>query len=92
MNQPSKVELMAELAQNLNNNFDVFIDPLNVNHFDNKDSVLNDVLGPLSAYDDFLVDCTDGKLYLCSFWHIESMLHFVDHARKLGFKIIDFWP
>ena len=37
------------------NNFDVFIDPLNVNHFDNIDSVLNDVLGPLSAYDDFLV-------------------------------------
>ena len=92
MNHPSKVELMAAFPQNLNNNFDVFIDPLNVNHFDNKDSVLNDVLGPLSAYDDFLVDCTDGKLYLCSFWHIESMLHFVDHARKLGFKIIDFWP
>ena len=91
MNHPTKDQLLAAFPQDLNNSYNVFIDPLNEHHFVHKDSVLNDVLGPLSFYDDFLLDCADGKLYLCSYWHIDSMLHFVAHARKLGFKIIDFW-
>ena len=87
-NKPPKSELLRVFPTTLNEDYDVFIDPLTQDHFDDK-------LGPFtrSIVDNHDVACSDGKLIICDYWHPNSMHPFVEHARnKLGFNIIDFWP
>ena len=84
--QTSKSELMAAFPDNLNEDYEVFIDPLIQDHFVSKSCVSDD-----TPDENFSVDCKDGKLIICSYWHPNSMHPFVEHARKLGFNIVDFW-
>ena len=37
--------------------------------------------------DDCILQCSDGQVAVCDYWSLESMPNFVEHARKLGFKI-----
>lgn len=36
---------------------------------------------------DRILQCSDGQVAVCYYWRLESMTNFVEHARKLGFKI-----
>ena len=86
MHQTSKSELMTAFPDNLNEHYEVFIDPLIQDHFVSKSYLSDD-----TPDENFSVDCKDGKLIICSYWHTNSMHPFVEHARELGFNIIDFW-
>lgn len=85
-NKPTKSALMAAFPNNLNNDYEVFIDPLVKDHFTDK----NNPSDTRPIYEDHEVICTDGKLIICDYWHPNSLPPFVNHARTLGFNIIDF--
>ena len=85
--QTSKSELMTAFPDNLNEHFEVFIDPLVQTQFIFK----TDANHTRTILKDHEVKCTDGELIICDYWHTKSMHPFVEHARKLGFNIIDFW-
>ena len=87
MHPTSKSGLIAAFPSNLNEDFEVFIDPQVTDHFTDK----HDPSNTRPVYDNHDVKCTDGKLIICDYWHINSMHPFVEHARSLGFNIIDFW-
>lgn len=87
MHPTSKSGLIAAFPSNLNEDFEVFIDPQVTDHFTDK----HDPSNTRPVYDNHDVKCTDGKLIICDYWHINSMHPFVEHARSLGINIIDFW-
>lgn len=85
-NNTTKSELIAAFPNNLNEDYDVFIDPLIQNHFVGK----KDSNSTSPIHTNYEVECKDGKLYICADWSTDSMYLFVKHARDLGFKIEDF--
>lgn len=44
-----------------------------------------------SVRDDRILQCSDGQVAVSGYWKRESMTNFVEHARKLGFKIKTFF-
>ena len=85
--QPTKSELMTKFPDTLNNHYEVFIDPKIKDHFTDKE----DNSSERSISENQEVECSDGKLIVCDYWHPSDMPSFVKHARDLGFDITVFW-
>jgi hypothetical protein len=84
--QTSKSELMEAFPDTLNGYYDVFVDPQIKDHFTDKK---NSSAEGRQIDEDYVVECSDGKLYVCGFWYFDFH-RFVEHARELGFDITDF--
>ena len=82
----TRSELMTTFPSDLNEDYEVFIDPNKQRDFKDK----ADKMISRSTDNAQTIKCADGILLICDYWHPNSMPAFVGHARKLGFTIIDF--
>ena len=79
----TRSELMEAFPSDLNDDFKTMIDYPETNGFQNKKND-KDIR---SIRDDRILQCSDGQVAVCHCWYYGSMPRFVEHARKLGFKI-----
>lgn len=77
----TRSELKEAFSSGLNADYVTLIDYPETNAF--KESYENG----RPVYDDCIFQCSDGQVAVCDYWRLESMTNFVEHARKLGFKI-----
>lgn len=87
MQHSSKLELMAAFPEDLHSE-DIFIDETKLSYSAEQSSNLYDINELMFCKD---VICSDGVLKIRDVWFSDNIRPFVEHARKLGFEIIDFW-
>lgn len=78
-------DMRNAFPDNLNSNFEVFIDYPIVNKFTDK----KDPTQKRSIDDDKIIHCIDGDLAICDYWHPNDMENFIANAKGLGFNDIE---
>lgn len=79
----TRSELMEAFTSGLNTHFKTMIDYPETKGFQNKHNVHNVHF----VRRDRILQCSDGQVAVCHCWYDGSIPRFVEHARKLGFKI-----
>lgn len=83
----TRSELMEAFPSDLNADYVTLINYPESNAFKTHSSSYED---GRPVYDDCILQCSDGQVAVSDYWSLESMTNFVEHARKLGFKIKTF--
>ena len=84
----TRSELKEAFPSDLNTDYVTMINyPEESSKFENK----HNVYIVHTTRNDCIFRCSDGPVEVCFDWGLESMTNFVEHARKLGFKIKTFF-
>lgn len=83
----TRSELMEAFPSDLNADYVTLINYPESNAFKTQSSSYGN---GRPVYDDCILQCSDGQVAVSDYWRLASMTNFVEHARKLGFKIKTF--